>query len=260
MNKGIIFFGVGTVVGGAIGYVVGRNVYKKKLVKAEHDIDVLLKEINAPLKESEVSDDSDDTDDASAPTTASEDKKMGEVKPSYQEFRDSVLKYRGMSTEEIAVIDPAEKEAPIEDPPEESEEKEESDDDWDELTPEEREERWFIEHGYYIDESNEDDYEAEAMNAEMNSGKKPRLITEESFFNEYPMHDKEELMYYTDDDVLIDTSNEEEIDDVDRAVGDCLDKFSFRDNDEESTIYVRNFAFGIDYVINKTFGSFYDET
>ena len=89
----------------------------------------------------------------------------------------------------------------------------------------------------------------------MNSGKKPRLITADSYFDDYPHHNKVVLEYYTDSDILVDTETEEELPDEDLIVGDCLDKYGFRDNDEEFIVYVRNFNFGIDYQISKVFGS-----
>lgn len=108
--------------------------------------------------------------------------------------------------------------------------------------------------GNLITDENRDYIEGEEMTAEMNSGKKPKLITCESWDNEYPQNDKIQLEYYTGengtDGCLVDVEADEEIFDEDRVVGDCLDKYGFRTNDED-VIYVRNFAFGADYEITK---------
>lgn len=98
-----------------------------------------------------------------------------------------------------------------------------------------------------------------AITNELNSGRKPKLITSDSYDNEYHHFDKAELEYYTIDDVLIDARSEDEIHDPERIVGDCMDRFGFRENDDETVIFVRNFNHGTDYEITKIFGEFYGE-
>lgn len=104
---------------------------------------------------------------------------------------------------------------------------------------------------------NEQDAENIAISNELNSNRKPKLITCESYDNEYHHFDKIELEYYTVDDVLIDCRFQEEIHDPERIVGDCMDRFGFRENDNETMIFVRNFNHGADYEITKIFGEFY---
>ena len=83
----------------------------------------------------------------------------------------------------------------------------------------------------------------------------PKLITFEAFDNEYRgVYEKETLYYYVYDDVLA-TEDEEEVTDVASLVGDALDKFGFRDNNEE-VIYVRNFVLMTDYEIIKAWAEF----
>lgn len=83
----------------------------------------------------------------------------------------------------------------------------------------------------------------------------PKLITFEAFDNELRgVYEKETLYYYVYDDVLA-TENEEEITNVAGLIGDALDKFGFRDNNEE-VIYVRNFVLMTDYEIIKAWAEF----
>lgn len=84
--------------------------------------------------------------------------------------------------------------------------------------------------------------------------KKPKIITGDSYYNEFHHFDKIALQYYFDDDILA-TEEDEEIDDVERILGDSLDKYGFRNNDE-SVIYVRNMAMGTDYEVFKVRASF----
>lgn len=108
-----------------------------------------------------------------------------------------------------------------------------------------------------VTDENRSYIEGEEADSEMHSGKRPKLITWESWINERPEFDKIQLAYYTgengDDGCLVDVEADEEIFDEDKIIGDCLDKFDFRHNDED-VIYVRNFSFGADYEIAKYIG------
>lgn len=100
---------------------------------------------------------------------------------------------------------------------------------------------------------------AEELSREVNemarSKRPPKLIPFEAFDNEYRgVYEKETLYYYVYDDVLA-TEDEEEVTDVNSLVGDALDKFGFRDNNEE-VIYVRNFVLMTDYEIIKAWAEF----
>ena len=83
---------------------------------------------------------------------------------------------------------------------------------------------------------------------------KPRIIKASDFGNDGTLEQKT-LYYYQDNDILL-NEDEEEIFDGDKlsdtnwVVGDCLDKFDFRTNDED-VIYVRNYRLGFDYEIIK---------
>ena len=88
--------------------------------------------------------------------------------------------------------------------------------------------------------------------------KDPWLIRADEYDNEYLYHGKVSLLYFTEDDILSEELSGNEVDDVDAVVGDCLDKFGFRTNDEK-VIYVRNVNLGNDYEIAKIYGAYADE-
>lgn len=107
----------------------------------------------------------------------------------------------------------------------------------------------------YEKASEEAAYEAERLNEEYHSNKKPKIVSREEFYSpEYEHHDKSTLYFYKEDEVLATEANEV-IQDAPRLIGDALDKYGFRGNAEE-VIYVRNYGFGIDYEIDKVDDSF----
>ena len=284
MNKNIIFAIGGAVVGGAVGFLAGKLTYKKKLDKAEMDINTLLKEINRPEEDSEVNDEDgteeqeEDTETGKKteaqvkeqPPKVKYSKESGADKVDYDSFYSDRSSGRGYKSNYIlkeeagdadqSGVDPAEREFPDDDS------EIDEDEDWsvtDENgvpweSDEEREyqaRQEMIDEGLLITKENEN-YEAGLeMSREMNSGRAPKVISADSYWDEYPHHAKCELEYYTENDVLVEIETEQEIDDEYRCVGNCLDKFGYRDDDMQSIIYVRNFSMGIDYEISKVFGS-----
>lgn len=107
----------------------------------------------------------------------------------------------------------------------------------------------------YEKASEEAAYEAERLNEEYHSNKKPKIVSREEFYSpEYEHHDKTTLYFYKEDQVLT-TEDEEAIADPPKYIGDALDKYGFRGNAEE-VIYVRNYDFEVDYEIDKIDGSF----
>lgn len=109
----------------------------------------------------------------------------------------------------------------------------------------------------YEKASEEAAYEAERLNEDYhaNRNKPPKIVSREEFYSpEYEHHDKTTLYFYKEDQVLATEANEA-IQDPPRLIGDALDKFGFRNNEEE-VIYVRNYGFGIDYEIDKVDDSF----
>lgn len=107
----------------------------------------------------------------------------------------------------------------------------------------------------YDDEMTEDDIDREEWETKSiwaAEKKDPYIIT----FDEYEQHpemDKITLLFYEGDGTLT-TEDEELIEDVKGAVGNCLDDFEYSD---ENTMFVRNKKLGIDYEIAKVKASFY---
>ena len=269
MNKNVVFGIGGLVVGTGIGFVVGKITYKKKLDKAERDIEILLKEINRPEKDSEVGDE-DTNKEEEKPEAAGEvsaavneegQRKLysGERSESKKEVDYEAFYAKGYKAS--YKVDPAEMEHPEDDEQDEPIDGPEDVKGGDPGFWETEEERAFLleeelkASGELIDETNENYYAGLEMTNEMNSGKKPRLISAESYWDEYPHHAKANLEYYTESDILVDLETEEEIDDEELMVGNCLDKYDYRNDDMCTIIYVRNFSFGIDYCISKVFGA-----
>ena len=81
----------------------------------------------------------------------------------------------------------------------------------------------------------------------------PKLISQDSFDTDADDFEKDTLYYYQEDDVLADP-DDEEVNEYE-YVGECLDKFGFRNN-EESEIHVRNFEKQVDYEVIKMFTSY----
>lgn len=86
--------------------------------------------------------------------------------------------------------------------------------------------------------------------------KDPKLISEDKF-DEDTEFTKETLLYYTEDDTLTD-EDEHEIENQLEYVGEAMDKFGFRDNDDELSIHVRNFEKKTDYEIIKVYAAYRD--
>lgn len=95
----------------------------------------------------------------------------------------------------------------------------------------------------------EEDYEEEEM------GKNyipPKIISLDSY-GEEDEYDEQELLYYQDNDVLVDEV-EDVIEDPDHLIGTALTKYDFKTNDE-TDIYVVNENLSTYYHIHKMFDS-----
>ena len=99
----------------------------------------------------------------------------------------------------------------------------------------------------------------EAMTKEhlANKNRSPRIISEESLADIPPYFDQKVLFFYRLDDVVTD-EEDEVIDDPDYLLGDCLDKYNFRESDEK-LIFVQNFALDTVYEVQKINAAHYDE-
>lgn len=88
---------------------------------------------------------------------------------------------------------------------------------------------------------------------EDDSMKDPKLISEDKY-DEDDSFEKSMLYYYQDDDVLTDEEEHEIANDIE-IVGETLDKYDFRNNDEQ-VIHVRNYEQKTDYEVVKVFTSY----
>lgn len=83
----------------------------------------------------------------------------------------------------------------------------------------------------------------------------PKLIKAEDYGTD-PAFDRMTLYYYTGNDVLInEEENPYEVEIAEYMIGDCLEKYNFKESSERS-IYVRNAKYGCDYEIIKVPGNF----
>lgn len=89
---------------------------------------------------------------------------------------------------------------------------------------------------------------------EENKKKKPKLISQDVLGDIPSYFEMKTLFYYTENEVITD---EEDviIDDPSYLLGDCLDKFDFRNSDEE-TIFIQNFSLDTIYEIQKVMSEF----
>lgn len=270
-------FSAGFVVGGAIFGIVFRTIYKKKY---EKEVTEALDRVNEAEKllrsagEGLVSRNSDDSgyisddetgeksgiqvknlddEDDFGELTIEEYKKLREgvqvadsesaTSGKRSSFRAYTDYYRGVKGGEIDknLVDPAYSEHPEDD-------LEDSDDD---ISEDEYAE---------ITAETDEEYQSYLMTKEIKQGHKegPKIISMDAFEDERRDFDKVQLYYYTDDDILAD-ENEDIIDDVERVVGDALDKYDFRNNDD-MYVCVRNINYSTDYIIGKVLGSYYDLT
>lgn len=107
------------------------------------------------------------------------------------------------------------------------------------------------------DEIDEEQAEIDRANAEHreNFNKPPKIISAEEF-NSLPGYiETGALYFYHYDEVLVD----DEDDEVDEGmlVGDCLDKYGFRDSEEE-IIFVRNYQIDKAFKIHRVMGSWHN--
>lgn len=109
------------------------------------------------------------------------------------------------------------------------------------------------------DEENHYDGLEMTENAKKNRKRPPKMISGDDYGNE-PGFAELSLLYYQGNDILTldEDENGEDIiyfDEIESYIGDALHKFGFADN-QEKTIYVRNYQRMADYMITKVFGSF----
>lgn len=116
------------------------------------------------------------------------------------------------------------------------------------------------------DEDNIDSEEIEQMERDLdatmehqkNKNKKPKIISYDAIAELPTYVEQANLFYYMGDGVLA-NEEEEELTDEETFVGDALHKYGFVDEDNDETeIYVMNYALDVCYTITKVQGSFSD--
>lgn len=92
---------------------------------------------------------------------------------------------------------------------------------------------------------------------EKNKGRKPRIISVEKLGEIDPHYEEETLFYYMYNETVT-TDEDEEVEEPEWLLGDCLDQYGFRSNDE-TVIFVQNFELSKVYEVQKIMASFYEE-
>jgi hypothetical protein len=87
-----------------------------------------------------------------------------------------------------------------------------------------------------------------------NMNRPPKIISEEAL-DEIPEYYDHSVMFYYDLDDTVADENDNIIDEPGHFLGDCLDKFGFRDSDEE-IIFVQNYATDTIYEVQKLHRAF----
>ena len=77
-------------------------------------------------------------------------------------------------------------------------------------------------------------------------------------YDDIPWHNKVTLVYYTEDEMLVNELDNEPVDDIEQLCGNVLEVSGFTSDDRRQEIYVRNWARGEDYDIYKCYGAFYE--
>ena len=247
MKNNIIFFVGGLFVGCGVGVLASKTYFEKKYeAYAEETVELMKQE----LMEHYIPGIMDDEDVAEInpviyDDTEDEDKDNQDGTLSQEEIKRRLDRNR-VGTNYAAVYgkmhpDSIKKNAPMKPPldipvEESSEDVEEEEDDEDDIDGETE-----------FDRSHNE-----------NKGRKPRLISASAVRDLPENVDLEELLFYSEDEVLADGNTEERIFDVGALVGDCLTKYDFANSDER-VIYVMNYELDTCYEVVKVDGS-YDET
>lgn len=110
------------------------------------------------------------------------------------------------------------------------------------------------------DDQNQEEVESAEETAfnehQKNKDRPPKIISADAF-SELDAHIETEVLYFYALDEMLCDENEEPIEEPERLVGDCLDKYGFRDNDER-LIFVMNYALDTAYEIQKVDSSWTD--
>lgn len=103
-----------------------------------------------------------------------------------------------------------------------------------------------------VEETDDDIALEQTLEHQETKDRSPKIISVEALGDLPPRIDMQTLFFYTDNEVLT-NEEDEEIEDPGYFLGDALDKYDFRNNDEER-IYVLNYATDTCYDVQKVRG------
>lgn len=234
MIREILLFVGGTIVGGLVGSLVTYKIVQKKCdAKIDEEIAAFAKYRYEKKTDASKEEVKSSLDDPEVATKASEKVKTKNQAVNYNAFSEN-----GVSVPPDMITKPKKT---IEEPEEAwtEEETDESDepDEW-----EEHQNELYIKSMQDTEKHNMRRHDA------------PKIIKAENYGEDGTLT-RSTLLYYQDDDTLVDEETGEEIFDQNLTVGNALDKYGFRKNTEK-TIYVRNYILGFDYCVTKVFDSF----
>ena len=228
MNK-LISYGITFLAGGVIGALISHFVTKEKTVnEAQKKLDQMHEyyeeeygHLDIPQELTEMEDNKETKTNELIHATRSQDPI---VRPTQEtQYHDYTQYYQ-------ANVDPAEEEHPEEDDPAD-------------------EEMALASQGEYLTRELR-------LERAANRDRPPKIIKQEECGSN-PAYKEISLTYCVADNKLIEDVGgdcyydaDEDLDAVSDLIGDALDKYGFRDNDEDS-ICVRNYKYGIDYNIVK---------
>lgn len=242
--KNILLFVGGLAIGAAGGILGTKKYFEGKYQKRYEEDHAQLEEYYH--KKDEYSrvphEDPDDQDDEekqvegdSKPGGRMSPSERAEIKKKLMKNWEGTTNYAGMYREKNGYTDRGLVEA--QHPLDQGEPGEEDPDDQDDEEIESPEEQAFNEH-------------------QRNKDRPPKLISDEAF-SELPASIETGVLYYYAYDEMLCEENEEPVEEPERLVGDCLDKYGFRDN-EERVIFVMNYALDTAYEIQKVDASWTD--
>lgn len=230
MLKEVLLFGGGLAVGAIAGFLGAKIYYKEKM---ETEISEEIKEVTRVYSEKMKEKDATEDDKVGESSTKEEEKEVSKSNPAPQNHpedtpggKNQKVSYTSYSSNGVD-------------------------------TPSDM----IVKPKKTINEEFEEDERENFLKGleaserhERERRQKPKIIKYEAF-GEDPAYDTVPLTYYVNEEVLVNDDDGTEIDDWDMSVGDCLDKYGFRHNNEQ-IIYVRNFFKGIDYSITKRYDDY----
>lgn len=251
MNKNILFFIGGLIAGGAGGFFAGKYFYEKKANdRADKQIqemedyyeetygDALADRYKRESSDVEVNPVDDDETNTGREDGVLSPERREEIKRNLVRNHEQTTNYAAMYRQKNGASN-AEKEIDGGHPPDSDEDEDELGQNIEEDPPVEPDEMTAEE--AFIEQEEE---------RKRNKQRNPRLISEDSLGDIPGYYSQEVLLYYVLDETMV-TEDDEIIDDYHQLLGDCMEKYNFIDNDEENTIFVRNFQTDTIYEVRK---------